>query len=660
MKLSKSELEAVIAASNRTFVPFNRLTLSAALQARPADAPAVLPLPELAASIHAAGLLHNLVVVAGGKGGKGSYEVCAGGRRLRAMALLVADGRWPENQPVPVLVVSQEQALIASLIENVQREAMHPADEFEAFARLVAEGRSVEDVAAVFGVTPLVVKRRLKLASVSPKLIGEYRAGHVGLDCLMLLASIDDTTRQEELWSQLPDWARSADQLRRLIARGEIESDRDPVARFVTVEAYEAAGGALRRDLFSDDAGKVYLLDAALLERLAVERLQACAQQVQAEGWRWIDVRARYVYADYSRHGEVRRTRRAPTEDEADEQASLEARLSALHERMEALADADGDDGCDGAEGADDEYARLEADEAVLQSQLEALADALASYPPEWIGCAGSVVHVGAQGTPEVKRGLIRPEDRAAVEAVHRSATAQADTAATGAVREPANTTRPVHSERLMRRMTAHRLAAIQAELLERPDVALAALTAHLTAALMRDSFRTVRCGPDALTVSAKDTHDALRREGEDVAGCAAWKAVAAMRIEWSSQLPQAGEAILPWVLAQDRDTVLRLLTFLVACTVTGVDGIERDTRAADGLARALGLDMRRWWSATSDTYLAHVSKARILEVVIEAVGAKEAAALANLNKEGVVAGAEKALAGTGWLPKCMQTPPLG
>lgn len=181
MKLSKSELEAVIAASSRTFVPYNKLVLSAARQARPEDAPGAMPLPELAASIYVAGLLHNLVVV---RGKKGVHEVCAGGRRLRAMALLVADGRWPENQPVAVLVVAPEQALIASLIENVQREAMHPADEFTAFARLVAEGRSVEDVAAAFGVTPLVVARRLKLAAVSPSLLGEYRAERIGLDCL--------------------------------------------------------------------------------------------------------------------------------------------------------------------------------------------------------------------------------------------------------------------------------------------------------------------------------------------------------------------------------------------------------------------------------------------------------------------------------------------
>jgi hypothetical protein len=112
-------------------------------------------------------------------------------------------------------------------------------------------GRSVEDVAAAFGVTPQVVRRRFKLATVSPALPTLFREGAIGLDCLMVLASIDDPARQEQLWKQLPEWNRNADHLRRLLTRGEVESDRDGVAIFVTLPGYEAAGGPLRRDLFA-------------------------------------------------------------------------------------------------------------------------------------------------------------------------------------------------------------------------------------------------------------------------------------------------------------------------------------------------------------------------------------------------------------------------
>ena len=120
---------------------------------------------------------------------RGRYEVCPGGRRLAALTLLVQQGDIADNYPVPVLVVPADKALIASLAENCFHVPMHPADEFAAFARLLAQGKSVEDVAAAFGVTPLIVKRRMKLATVSPKLMALFREDQIGLDCLLVLAS---------------------------------------------------------------------------------------------------------------------------------------------------------------------------------------------------------------------------------------------------------------------------------------------------------------------------------------------------------------------------------------------------------------------------------------------------------------------------------------
>lgn len=267
MKFSKAEIDAVIAASPRTTVPFNKLVLSPGYQARPAGTTSRLSVAELAASIKANDLFHNLIVV---KGGRGLHEVCAGGRRLEALTLLVDSGDLPENYPVPVMIVPADKALMASLVENVQREPLHPADELVGFTRLIAEGKSVEDVAAAFGVTPLVVKRRLKLAAVSPKLMAQFRDGQIGLDCLMVLASVDDHEKQEQTLAHLPSWNRNAEHLRRLLTQGEIESDKDPVARFVTIKAYEEAGGALRRDLFSDGRPR-----------------RTCSMPGCSRGWRW-------------------------------------------------------------------------------------------------------------------------------------------------------------------------------------------------------------------------------------------------------------------------------------------------------------------------------------------------------------------------------------
>lgn len=123
--------------------PFNKLVLSQDYQARAGGSTPKMSIAELAASIKECGVLQNLVVV---QGARGRYEVCAGGRRLEALTLLVGNGDLADNYPVPVLIVPADRALIASLSENCFHIPMHPADEFAAFrqadrARQVGRGR---------------------------------------------------------------------------------------------------------------------------------------------------------------------------------------------------------------------------------------------------------------------------------------------------------------------------------------------------------------------------------------------------------------------------------------------------------------------------------------------------------------------------------------
>lgn len=115
MKFTKAEIDAIIEASPRTFVPFNKLVLSEEHQARVGGSTPAMSIAELAASIKDSGVLQNLVVV---QGARGRCEVCAGGRRLEALTLLVSNSDIPENYPVPVLIVPADNALIASLSEN--------------------------------------------------------------------------------------------------------------------------------------------------------------------------------------------------------------------------------------------------------------------------------------------------------------------------------------------------------------------------------------------------------------------------------------------------------------------------------------------------------------------------------------------------------------
>ena len=685
MKFSKAEVDAIIEASPRTFVPFNKLVLSEDHQARSATTPA-MSLPELAASIKDSGVLQNLVVV---QAARGRYKFCAGGRRLAALTLLVQQGDIADNYPVPVLVVPADKALIASLAENCFHVPMHPADEFAAFARLLAQGKSVEDVAAAFGVTPLIVKRRMKLATVSPQLMALYREGGIGLDCLMVLASVDDHQRQEQAWAGLPSWNQRPEHLRQLLTRGEIESDADPLARFVTVKAYEKAGGPLRRDLFSDDDRKAYLLDPALLERLAADKLGKRAKQLLSEGWKWVDIRPRFAYDEYVKHGELRKPRRAPTPEEAETLKALDTRIAALHEQMDALVDRDGDagEGVSGASEANDAadeddasrdraFLALESEADGLEEERKARLEALTEWPVAWMALAGCVLHVGADGRATVKAGLIRPEDRDDLAQAITKAAEQKSAGGdrTGDDADPARGSglpalqslpsaasgpaRPVHSEKLMRRLTAHRVAAIQAELLDRPELALAALTTHLTLKLLADPLHGAYRLPNLLAISATGNQHELRGAAEDIEASPAAQRIEADRTGWIENLPKEPDAVFDWMLRQPPQTVQRLLTFLVASTVNGITCTDTGRPVNDGLARALGLDMTRWWSATGEAYLQHVSKARVVEVVHAVAGAKVAGPLAALKKDAAVAQAEQLLAGRGWLPDCLRVQP--
>ena len=66
---------------------------------------------------------------------------------------------------------------------------------------------------------------------------------------------------------------------------------------FVEIDAYQAAGGVMRVDLFSDDGGG-FVTDAALLNELATAKLGTIADSYRAAGWKWVETRPRCDYSD--------------------------------------------------------------------------------------------------------------------------------------------------------------------------------------------------------------------------------------------------------------------------------------------------------------------------------------------------------------------------
>ena len=256
---------------------------------------------ELAASIAAHKLRQNLNVRLCADGER--YEVVAGGRRLRALKMLAKTKTIAKDEPIRCLVLDQDDdPAEISLVENVVRVAMNPMDEFEAFDALVNGERplGVEEVAARFGVTPVLLRRRLKLANVSPKLRALYRKDEIDLDHLMAFAISDDHQAQEEVWASLPSWSRTSHGIRAALTR-ETVSLRDRIAKFVGQEAHLAAGGDIMRDLFDESGEDAFLTDRLLLLKLTGEKLEAVAAGIRAEGWKWVKIE---VEPDHQTHYE--------------------------------------------------------------------------------------------------------------------------------------------------------------------------------------------------------------------------------------------------------------------------------------------------------------------------------------------------------------------
>ena len=327
-------------------------------------------IPELAASIARIGLLQNLVVILAADGEQ--YEVVAGDRRLTALKLLAKKKRIGADYEVPCLLVPDASARTVSLAENVLREQMHPADQFEAFAALVKEGRPIEDIAADFGVSPLVVQRRLKLANVSPRLLADYRSAAVTLEQLMALTITDDHAAQESAFYGAPEWQRGASALRERLTEREIDATH-PLVRFAGLDAYTAAGGGVRRDLFAEGDAGTYLTDAALLEMLVRDKLDALASDVRVEGWAWVEAVPHMSYAERQAFQNAPRQRREPSAREARRIASLQTRLDKIDAELEEAYDAEDEDKTEALEPrreqvAGELQARVECLELVVES----------------------------------------------------------------------------------------------------------------------------------------------------------------------------------------------------------------------------------------------------------------------------------------------------
>lgn len=583
---------------------------------------------ELAANIKALGLLQNLQVR---PAEDGKYAVEAGRRRLFALKLLAKQKHIAKDEEIDCRILAEgEDATEVSLAENVMRLPMHPADQFEAFKALADAGKGPEDIAARFGCAPSTVRQRMRLATVSPKLLAIYRDEGMTLDQLMAFTVSDDHEAQVTVWRELPQWNRQPETIRRNLTRQHVEAT-SARAVFVGLETYLAAGGGIIRDLFAEQHPG-YLTDGALLEKLAAERLEREAETVRAEGWKWVEILAEPDPSVFRGFGHVYPERHPLTPEQEEEVA----RLSDAHD---AIVEEYGDEDL-----PEDKARELE----TITDRIDAFSRGTRSWNPEDVARAGAVLAIGYGGRLDVERGLVRPEDMPEREKRPEAAPHPRSGDKEG---KPEASELPAP---LVEDLTAHRTAALRAVLAHDPDAALTAVV-HALALPLFYRYGAKSC------LDIRVSSEALSGSADGIDNGPAARLLADRHAYWQQELPVIAEGLWNWLLTRDMAQRLELLAYCAGCSVNAV--VKRQERAderithADFLAAAIGLDMTQWWQPTKASYLARVSKARALEAVAEGVSQSAAENLAKLKKDDLAKLAEERLAETGWLPALLRTP---
>ena len=653
-----------ITLSSSRDIPFNKLVLS---QSNVRRVKAGISIEDLAASIARRGLIQSISVfpVIDAKGNEtGMFEVPAGGRRFRALEMLVKQKRLAKTTPVPCVVRERDGAILAeeiSLAENIERAPLHPLDQFRAFQDMCTKGMTEEEIAAAFFVSAQVVKQRLRLASVSPALLDIYAEDGMTLEQLMAFTVSGDHDRQQQVWDAVKDsWSKEPYQIRRMLTDTTVRAS-DKRAVFVGLDAYEVAGGIIMRDLFqSDDGG--WLQDVALLDRLVAEKLKAEADTVAAEGWKWIEVAVSFPYG--ATHG-LRALEGEPLDLTTNEQATIAA-LNAEYQKLEAEY-----------EGVDDLPEEVDQRLGEIETALAAFDERPIRFEPADIARAGVFVSVGHDGRLDIERGYVRPEDEAPEpvhdiedgetgEVQHDPADPRVQRAVITIGGEPADSEdeeeeaiRPL-PDRLVTELTAHRTLALRNALAEHPHVAMTALLHKLVS----DTFQHRMC-KGALEASVNHIFFPVQDEGLNDSPSA--RAVQERNEAWAGDIPAEDQALWDWLAGLDDTSRMALLAHCVSYGVNalyekpnpyGGNGVSQHTldmrlAQADRLARATGLDMVEvGWRPTVGNYLGRVTKPRILEAVREGAGEQAAQLIDHLKKGDMAREAERLLADTGWLPE--------
>lgn len=604
------------------FVPASKLTVAPTNVRKRTDPVAD---EELKASILAKGVIQNLVGLAVPRK-KDEYKIIAGGRRLKQVQALIEDGKLDADYAVPVLVLADKNdAVEISLIENLRRLNMTPAEECRAFQAIIEiERKTPADVAKRFGVTERFVLGRLRLTGLADSIFEALADGEITIDIAKAYASISDPVRQAAVFEELGDgWgSTNCGEIRRRLISGFYRGS-DPKALLVGRDAYIAAGGRIDSDLFSDAANENWI-DSDIVERLADERMQAAAQEIQARngfGELRVICQTRVPYMDVMALDEIEVEPTPLSPEEEDRQRAIEQELEAI------------------AENADEDGYSDEQQQAI--QALEAEYDVLNERPPVLTGDqkAGSLAYlvIGQDGTPRLHEqyyAIPDPEPEEAECEIDLSDDVGQDEETV----EEASSRSPI-SQRLADELAIMKTELLRVHVASDPHFALDLGTFFMVDAAL--GFR------HDLPSDLRATAPYSRVPGfeSDTPAAEQWEELeAALDRSWgdSPDITDRYDAFC----ALDEDARASWLGWAIARTLQAVPAGGSGSAMLDHLGRKLDIKVADWWRPTARRYFDRVSKSTILDHFDEVGGIELRSRYGASKKHELALSAEKLFGG--------------
>lgn len=572
---------------------------------------------DLKASIAAHGLMQNLSVY---PGKKGKYFVFAGGRRLAALKALQAETPFPGDYPVPCQIYTEDQGAELSLAENTVRLAMHPADQFTAFSALIDQGQTAEQVAIRFGTTERQVEKLMRLARLAPVLVQEYREEKLPLESLMAFTVTDDQQRQVAVYESLDEWAlERPDSIRRALTAEAVNAD-SKLAKYVTLETYHAAGGKSRTDLFGKD---VYLENPELLQALVSEKLKLAQADLEAEGWQWVQVA---MERDWQVTQGCDRLDAEPGEvppELIDQREAIEAELEAIQQEWDAASEDD--------DVLLDKIREREQTANKQQGEIEERIAVYQEFDPVQVATAGCYAYIKHDGTLEVERGLVKPEDA--------EETAQHD-AGEASDHQPVEKPKGM-PESLKRDLESYRLQVAQAEIAKHPQIAFDLMVYSVAKGVI--GSRHLHDGVD-IHFRQHWGADTVNKH-ETAAGYAMAEAKAGLSLAWLEANPVDEAERFRLFMGLSEVEKHAILAYCVATTLQPKLDNDREPTAYDTALALTGGNVAAYWRPTKENFLSRVTSSALLEIGQEIFGGKFSTQYAKAKKSELVALLDKGFA---------------